>query len=266
MTKRGKILRDASAGPGLLIADGQEYSFSLEGVWRSETAPRAGLTVEAEIDENSRVSALTIMPDAQLAKEQAGAAGEKLKVLWARLVAAVGLPNLIGIGLLMAAWFFFAAVSIQRPFVGKLELTFWQVLGFLNSNNSLESLDPRGGPGAGIYGLLAFVALLGPFVRYVWKDKRANLVGTLPLLFMLFVWIMARHALASMLGGPGGDPDNPFLREARRAAADAVSMGIGTYLSLLASLYFAGTGVKQFLAGGVPATSQAPARIKRVKD
>ncbi len=32
MTKRGKVLRDTNAGPGLLSIDGQHVQFSLEGV------------------------------------------------------------------------------------------------------------------------------------------------------------------------------------------------------------------------------------------
>ncbi len=43
MTKRGKILRDASAGPGLLSVYGQHYQFSREGMWRSEVPPAAGM-------------------------------------------------------------------------------------------------------------------------------------------------------------------------------------------------------------------------------
>ena len=46
MAKRGKILRDANAGPGLLMVEGQQYPFSLEGVWKSEVPPRPGLPVE----------------------------------------------------------------------------------------------------------------------------------------------------------------------------------------------------------------------------
>ena len=36
MSKRGMALRDPYAGPGLLIVEGQQYPFVLEGVWGSE--------------------------------------------------------------------------------------------------------------------------------------------------------------------------------------------------------------------------------------
>lgn len=41
MKKRGKVLRDASSGPGLLMVEGQQYPFAWNGVWKSETAPKS---------------------------------------------------------------------------------------------------------------------------------------------------------------------------------------------------------------------------------
>ena len=54
MIKRGKILRDATAGPGLVSVDGQHYQFSLEGVWRSEAPSAAGMTVDVAFSEIGR--------------------------------------------------------------------------------------------------------------------------------------------------------------------------------------------------------------------
>jgi hypothetical protein len=40
MAKRGRVLRDPSVGAGLLMVEGQQYPFALEGVWKSEAAPK----------------------------------------------------------------------------------------------------------------------------------------------------------------------------------------------------------------------------------
>ena len=42
MKKRGKILRDPGANPGLLMIEGRQYRFYLEAVWTSEALDRAG--------------------------------------------------------------------------------------------------------------------------------------------------------------------------------------------------------------------------------
>jgi hypothetical protein len=48
--KRGKILRDPRAGPGLLMIEGRQYWFSMEGVWKSEVPPKPGLAVDVKLD------------------------------------------------------------------------------------------------------------------------------------------------------------------------------------------------------------------------
>jgi hypothetical protein len=252
MAKRGKVLRDPQAGPGLLMVEGQQYQFSLEGVWRSEAPPKPGLVVDVELEPSGKVIAITVVPESQLAKEQAEAAmavaREKGAALASGMVAKFGMPSLVAGGLLIIAWFFLTAVSAQIPFLGKLEFTFWQVLGFLNSSNLLEVMGRRTSPSAGFYGFLAIVAIAGPFIHHFWKDKRALLGGLLPLAFMLFVGIMIRSSIQSAMGGNVEGPAAEMQRQAQDEIMKAISLGFGTYISLLASLYFAGVGAKQFLA------------------
>ena len=152
---------------------------------------------------------------------------------------------------------FLSAVSIQSPV--SMSFTFWQLLGFVNASNALD-IAMQAGTGtssAGIYGFLAFVCLLGPFVRYVWKDKRAVLGGVLPLLFMLIVGMIAHSKFntAMGMGAPGVDPNDPMVKEMTQQVSQAISVGFGVYLSVLACLYFAAMGVKDFLgakAGAAP--------------
>ncbi|MFY9561368.1 MAG: hypothetical protein WAQ52_14130 [Terriglobales bacterium] len=250
MTKRGKVLRDPNARPGLLMVEGQQHQFALEGVWRSETPPKPGLVVDVELDASGRVQGITVVPDSQLAKEQAEAAMARERhgggALASSLVAKLGTPNLVAGGVLAVAWFFLTAVSIQVPFPGTLEFTFWQFLGFLNAGNALELLGGRGSPSAGLYGFLAIVALAGPFLHHFWKDKRAVLGALLPLVFMVIVGIAVRSTIQSALVGGNEGPYIEAAKQARDEAMKAVSLGLGTYLSMLASLYFAFTAAKHF--------------------
>jgi hypothetical protein len=253
MTKRGKVLRDTNAGPGLLMVEGQQYQFSLEGVWRSELAPKPGLTVDVEFDPSGKITGITAVNESQLAKEQAGvalnAAKDQGKKVFDKAVAAVGLVNLIGGLLLLVSWTFLTAVSMQIPIIGeKLEFTFWQILGFLNGSNAMEMMQRGGHPSAGIYGFFAIVCLAGPFVYAFWKDKRAHLLGALPLVFMVIVAIMIRSSISSAMGPAVSGPMAEFQKQATDEIMKAFSYGIGMYLSGLISLYFAGMGVKNFLA------------------
>jgi hypothetical protein len=150
-------------------------------------------------------------------------------------------------GALLAAWFFLTAASIQVPFPGKLEFTFWQLLGFLSAGNVPGLLDGRGSTDTGLYGLVAIAAMTGPFIYSFWKDRRTLLGGVLPLLFMVIVGIALRSNIQTALGGV-------HANQARDESMKAVSIGIGTYVSVIAGLYLALISAKDFLATKVRAT------------
>lgn len=251
MIKRGKVLRDGSAGLGLLAVDGQHYQFSMEGVWRSNVPATAGMTVDVEFNSDAAIVGITQVADPQIAKEQAEAvvkvAREKGSVVVSAAVARFGLPLLIATGLMLLSWLFLGAVSVQSLF-GKLSFTFWQVLGFLNADSPLEgAMSGRGGASAGFYGFLALLSLAGPYVPYFWKDKRAGLAGVLPLAFMLAVGIMLRSNVHTAMGGTLDGALGDMQRQAQQEMMSAVSLGFGAYLALLVSLYLAAMGAKQFL-------------------
>jgi hypothetical protein len=229
------------------MIEGQQYRFSLEGVWKSERPPKPGLVVDVELDARGKVQSIIVVPDSRLAREQAeaadGVARQKGENLASSRLAKIGMPSLAAAGLLAAAWFFLTAASIQFPFPGRLEFTFWQILGFLNAGNVPELLDRSSGPSTGLYGLAAMVALAGPFIHHFWKDKRALLGGLLPLLFMVIVGIAVRSSIHGALGDGSADVGKQTHDETMKA----VSLGLGTYLSILGSLYFAFTSAKGYL-------------------
>src|ERR1700704_2149187 len=238
MKKRGKVLRDTTLGPGLLIVEGQQYRFTLQGVWKSTAPPKPGLVVDVEIDAQGAVHSVTAVPGSQLAREQAEADVARRRPVLPR----VGMPTTATAGVLLAAWFFLTAASIQVPFPGKLEFTFWQLLGFLSAGNVPGLLDGRGSStGTGLYGLVAIAAMTGPFIYPFWKDRRTLLGGVLPLLFMVIVGIALRSSIQTALGGV-------HANQAGDESMKAVSIGIGTYVSMIAGLYLALISAKDFLA------------------
>ncbi len=179
---RGTILRDTSAGSGLIVAAGQQYPFTLEGIWKSEVPPAIGMSVDVELSGDGDVVGISSISDSQIAREQAelalAAARERTGKLGAGAVARFGLWTLIATVILLLGWFLLSAVAIQTP-LGKLDFTFWQVLGLLNSSSPLEAAlqGSRGAGSTGLYGFMAIVAFAGPFVSYFWSDRRASLAG-----------------------------------------------------------------------------------------
>lgn len=250
MSKRGRVLRDPSAsGPGLLIVEGQQYPFSLEGTWRSLTLPKPGLDVDVELNHDGTVCSLVAVQESQLARDQAErtlhAARERGGALVAFLVASFGMPTLVASAALVVGWSFPSSLTYDAGAAGTLDFTFWRILGFLNSPNGLESLlSMRDGGGAGIYGLLAWLALAGPYVRVFWNDKRAMLGGLLPLALMVLVAIVARASLFSSASGLSAE----IVAAAQSEIRKGISLGTGAYISLFAALYLAFNSVKRFLA------------------
>jgi hypothetical protein len=260
MSKRGKILRDTNAGPGLVIVDGQQHQFTLEGTWKSAVPPRPNMVVDVDFAPDGKVSSIAAVPESQIAKEQAelvmAAARDKSKAVATAAVAKFGLPTLIATGLLIVGWFFLTTVSIKDA---RLDLTFWQLLGYVNAGGAMQAvMEGRTSPSAGLYGILAIVALAGPFLHYFWKDKRAVLGGLLPLLFMLVIGLIARNEITNVGGADTAGVPAEMLKQMRDQAMQAISMGLGAYLSGLVGIYFAAVSLKSFLvsrASGAPGAS-----------
>jgi len=66
--KQGKILRDATTGPGLLILEGQQFRFSVPGTWRSKQAPAPGMSVEVEFGSAGEILSIQPISEIQIAK------------------------------------------------------------------------------------------------------------------------------------------------------------------------------------------------------
>ena len=230
MKKRGKVLRDAASGPGLLMLEGQQYHFSLEGIWRSGTRPTPGQVVEVELDGGGKVRSLTPVPDSQLAQELADAArpGNPRTSCLSK----VSLPRVAAAAVLVCSWFILTSISVQLPFPGKMEFTLWQILGILQDGRLPEFLGGRESADPGLYGVAAIIALAGPFLHDFWKDRCALLGQLLPLAFLIAIGIAFLRIVPAQTG----------------KQADSVSLGVGAHVSLVVCLYFALTSVRELFA------------------
>jgi hypothetical protein len=255
MTYRGRVLRDTSIGPGLLNVDGKQVSFTLEDKWQSEIPPRTGMVVDVVINSQGVVESVRAVSENQIAKEQAqqalAGARQQSTVIAGNLKARFGLPMLIAIAALLVGWFFLNSMSIVEAHV---DLTFWQILGPVgNVEAFMRTLSGDAASGSGVFKLLAIAALVGPFLSYFWKDRRASLAGMLPMLLMILVsvliWHNANHAIDQMVGHPMAN--NPALEKARQIAMEnfmkQFEIGVGAYLSFAAGAYLGFIGVRKYL-------------------
>ena len=85
--------------PGLLMIEGRQYWFCLEGVWKSEIPPKPGLAVDVNLDQAGRILAITAVSDSQLAEEQAVRSVDATKVVGVnilrKIAAKCGIPSLL---------------------------------------------------------------------------------------------------------------------------------------------------------------------------
>jgi hypothetical protein len=149
-------------------------------------------------------------------------------------------------------------------FLGNGSITFYDSLKFLNSGGMA-----LGGGGAGIYGLLVFIALAGMLLHLVWKDRRAAWGMALPLLLMVLVFLIAYFKASSQMSDAeeamGQFANNPeyqqmardMAAQARKQMWGAVSFGFGLYVALAASLFLAWLAWKSARGGSSTPQLQA---------
>ncbi len=82
----------------MLMIEGRQYRFCLEGVWKSEAPPKPGLAVDVKLDHAGQILAITAVSESRLAEEAerslgtAKAAGAKIL---GRIAAKCGMSSLL---------------------------------------------------------------------------------------------------------------------------------------------------------------------------
>jgi hypothetical protein len=213
---RTTIVKVPDASPGLLLVNGQQKSFTLEGVWKSPVAPAPNMSVDVDLDGTGAITAITAVDSQQLAKERlnqlGGVAQERGKEAAklaqqgiGALAARMGAVPLGAAVLVWIAWFFLPAAAVSGGMVGSMSFTFWNLLG-IDFANPASMMG--GGSEHGLFAMLGIVCIAVPFAAPFIKTPWSHYLNAAPLAFVLLGWVTiymgenkAFGDLAKMAGG-----------------------------------------------------------------
>jgi len=247
MAKRGRVLRDPRLGSGLLMVEGRQYPFLMEGLWRSEVPARPGLAVNVDFDAHGNLNGITAVPECQVEPDVAAEARSSVRPFFEySAIGSASLVRLTGVAALLLSWLYLSAVSIHLPFFGSLDLTFWQILGALNTGGLTAVSDVTASPDTGALGFFAVLVLASPFLPLVWKRRWAWLGGMLPLAFIALVAHWASGSIQTSLAPQMAGSLNS-LQPPATGISHSISIGFGSYLSSSLAICFAVSSVMQFV-------------------
>jgi hypothetical protein len=213
---RTTIVKVPDATPGLLFVNGQQKSFTLEGVWKSAVAPAANMSVDVDLDSAGNITAITVVDSQQLAKERMSQLGdvaqergkEAAKLAQQGLGALIARMGAMALGsavLVWIAWFFLPAATVSGGMVGSMSFTFWNLLG-IDFNNPASMVG--GANDHGLLAMLGIVCIAAPFAAPFIKTPWSHYLNAAPLAIVLVGWISiymgenkAFGDLAKMAGG-----------------------------------------------------------------
>jgi hypothetical protein len=263
----GVVIKEPSDTPGLIVANGRQYSFRLEGVWQSAVAPVINQSVELHLDGNGGIAAIRVVAGANnarkaverltdLAREHGPGVAERAQAAATTLKQRMALYPLIAACVLVLAWFALASVSGVSYDTGGLSL--WDISSL--DMNSIAKLRLKE---HGALSLLGLLCLAGPFAAAFASKRLTLLAGALPLVFVVFTVIRifvnannyfatqaAREWAAGMFGRQAslGDIEQQAIRMAMEDVLHAASLGSGFYLIVAISAYLAWRSWRAFAA------------------
>ena len=252
-TRRGTILRDTNAGPGMLHVDGARHTFTLEQHWLGESAPQVRMLVDVRFDGEGQVAAVS---PAQIGKEEldkarkmARQALESGTPALAGLSQRIGIPVLAAVALLAAGWIWMPFLKATVVAGMHQSVTLFEVLQLVNSGASLERFGQAGGS-SGVYGVLCMLAMLAPLAPAFLVQRKAALLYFAPLAFLVLtalgIYLKVR-SMADEMRGLAGPQANAMVDAMIAQIGNALSTGIGAWVSLAAALYLAWRGVQRLV-------------------
>jgi hypothetical protein len=234
---RGTIIKVPDVTPGLLIVDGRQLPFSLEGRWRSPVAPAANMAVDVELDSAGAVASVSVVDAQQVARErleqfggiaqqQGKVAAEMARQGVGTLAARMGTAPLVAAAAIWVAWFFLPAVNITF-FTESRSFTFWEILG-------LDLQNPFNITGShGLFGMLGLLAIAAPFARPFVAHPKASWLNALPLAFVVLAVLRLLYTISRAAGNVGAN------REVTSFVQDLISLGSGAYILVAAGAFLA---------------------------
>jgi hypothetical protein len=237
---RGGIIKTPDSTPGLLIVDGQQKPFTLEGIWKSPVAPMVNMAVDVEFDGAGVIAGLTAVDPQQVTKEKlsqlGGAAQQRGKeaAVIARqgvgaLAARMGKVTLAAAVILWIAWFSLPALTIAETLSGASKsFTFWDLVG-LDPNTNIMAVPAS----HGLFGLLGLLAIAAPFAAPFIRTPKAQFLYAMPLGYVAIAVVVIRSDLNTFFGHIFG----ATLTDAMKLLS--FSFASGTYVLAIVSLFLA---------------------------
>ena len=235
MTERGRISRDTDHGPGVVNVGGKQYTFSREGLWRSDVTPRVGMVVEVSFDQVGAPVTLYPIPDAQVAEEQGlkefAAAPEMDGSPGGGVVRRYGADRLLAEAVLVLTFFLLPNVSLGPP-AARQVLSGWDSTGLNPETLSTNEHSVRS--------LLALSCLFAPLAALGVKTGWSRFLYAAPVLFGIgnLSYILA---VPDRSFSAGTDVVSRVGTEATRVLGqvNAPTIAAGGYVSLLCAVYLA---------------------------
>ena len=243
MTQRGRVLRDTNVGPGLLTVDGRQFVFTLEDMWKSDLPPRPGMIVDVAFNTEGAPQAVCLVPDNQIAKEQAEQAIADARQHGSAIASGIksrfGIPVVVTELILLVSFFILPNVSVGNAYARRA-LTGWEVTG-LNVSSGMASDH-------GFLSLLAVVCLFAPLAVPFWKSVWSRWLYAAPLGFC-FLTLVTIYVEVQKLGRAATESAASWLgaqaaTEMSRQVAGMISVQVGAFLVLICAGYLATRALK----------------------
>jgi len=262
MRKQGKILRDTTSGAWLLLLDGPPFTIDLKKKWGSETPPTPGMMIHANIDEAGKLQSISPLNEERLKKRKRIA--QKTRHINQKRTFDTDIPVLVATIILTFGWFFLVSLSFQLPDELSVNFTFWGLLNYIDAggqDGTFWTHVSRKTPP--LYRYIVVVVLLCPLLPTVWKSPKAYLAGLVPLFLMVLVSLLtmlfisyniqgvveqALDKAQTLAGGNTRKLMETMSLDAATQTIDALSIGIGAYVSGAASFFLAARSSIKFFS------------------
>jgi hypothetical protein len=205
---RGTLIRVPDSEPGIIVVNGEQKSFTLQGVWKSPVAPALNMAVELEFDSRGAVTSVTAVDSEPFNRERfnqiSGVAQEhgkdalKLAREWVGALAdRMGKVTLGASVLVWIAWFLLPAAAISGGVATAVSFTFWNLLG-TDFDNPMSALVKGGSHG--IFALLGLLAIVAPFAAPYLRAAWARYLNVAPLAFLILGFVVIELQTGKVFG------------------------------------------------------------------
>jgi hypothetical protein len=205
---RGTVIKVPDSEPGIIVANGKQESFTLQGVWKSPVAPTVNMPVDIEFNSAGGVTGVVAVDSQQINRERFNQIGsvaqehgkDALKLAQQRIGALADRMGKVTLGasvLVWIAWFFLPAAAINGGVAATVSYTFWNLLG-TDFDNPVSALVKEGGHG--IFALLGLLGIVAPFAAPYLRAAWARYLNAAPLVYVILGFLVIRFQMGKVFG------------------------------------------------------------------